>query len=184
MKFIACWALAISLGLGISYADSVTIHNFTKDNFNYGYESWQDLGKSTEKTDDGIRLFGSAKGGAGLFFHKIIDASEATHLVIRMKKGADHSGKLIIRLMSADGKSAEWGIEPADISDTEVKEIELPFAKLSNQDVNFEELKGIQIQGTFSPSEKIDVVFENIAAVKKEDAPAEAAPAQATSSSS
>jgi hypothetical protein len=131
--------------------------------FYYGYAGWQSLGTVQTKSAEGVALKGPAAGGAGFILNPPVDLTGATQLVVKIKVGASNTaGKLVFKIVEV----AEWPIDLSTVSSTEFTVIKLPLAK-GGQPIPAEKLKAVksvQVQGDFTPTHVVDVVFGSITA--------------------
>ncbi len=164
-------------------AQTVMLRNFQATPFDYGYEEWKDLGSVQTKTTDGVEIKGSAKGGAGAFFNDPVDLSGSKSLEVKIKRdGANSQDSLMLKLVSADGKSSTWNISLLkDVSDTTFSVVTFDLSKVRGvkDAVDLEIIRQLQIQGNFDPSTHVDFEIASVAGTGTAPPPQPTPPATA-----
>lgn len=155
----ACLLLVICSSPNLS-AKKV-IANFNKKGFQYGYLAWKPLNKVQTKGEKAVRITGSDKGGAGTNFKPVMDISGMSKLGIRLKKGDQATSKhLNIKLLGASKKQKQFTIKMKDIPSTEFKDFE--FDLFEGESADMPQIKGFQVQGSFTKDATIDIFIDRI----------------------
>lgn len=161
---IAVFAVLLSGQLNTAKAQ-VSLCDFRKRGFDYGYEGWTDLPAVQKLGDTGVLIQGAANGGVGIFYNDVLDLSYSTDLLIWIRRQAGHTDQTLrIKLLASDDTSAkEWTIQADELSNSEVAVLQLPFGELDEQALQkFRHIKQLQIQGSFAPDMKVDLLIERI----------------------
>lgn len=164
LKLLASLALAFCVAAQAFSAETVTVRDFRQQSFDYGYEGWKDLATTQRRSGTGTHIMGPARGGVGAFFPEIVDVASQSQLEVKIKRGPSNTeGSLYLKLIGANNKSYTYTIDLSKVSDTEFTPIQLDLSKAKSS-LNLEEIKQMQIQGSFNPALNVEFELESIIA--------------------
>jgi hypothetical protein len=175
MKFPLLLAISI-LSLAQLRADSgdgvIPVWDFTAKPPSYGYETWEDLGSVSSKSETGWTVDAPATGGFGMFFNDLLDLESAKKLIVRVIANPGNSGdRLMFKFHAADGKQAVWYVPLAGLELEKAIEIPIDLTKpdevLQAEAIDMGIIRQIQVQGTFTPGSKINVTFVSLGAAQE-----------------